>query len=495
MKDAAPAAVYLSDYTPPAWLVERVELTFRLHPTATRVLSRIVFRPNPEAADRTFRLDGETLMLVSAKIDGQPVTPDITPEGLTCAVPDAPFLWEAEVEIAPEANTALEGLYMSRGMYCTQCEAQGFRKITFYPDRPDVMAPFHVRIEGERACDAVERQPRGFRPRLGRMDRPLAQARLPLRPRRGPPRRPFRPLHHRLGPRRRPQRLGPPGRRGPLRLRDGRAQAVDALGRRGLRPRIRPRRLQHRRRRRLQHGRDGEQGAQHLQLEVCPGLPRHRDRPRLRDDRGDRRPRILPQLDRQPHHLPRLVPALPQGRAHRLPRPAVHRRPALPCGQADRGRAATPRPPVPRGQRAARPPGPARLLHRDQQLLHRHRLREGRRDHRDAQAPRGRRRLRPRARPLLRPPRRRRRHHRGLAARLRGRDGPRPRPVPLWYTQSGTPRLTVAEHFEDGRYTLTFTQKTRPPPASPKSARRSSPSPWGSSTPTATRSCRPPSSR
>jgi aminopeptidase N len=149
MKDASPAAVFLADYTPPAFLVERVDLTFRLHPKATRVLSRIVFRPNPEAQDRAFRLDGEGLTLVSARIDGAPVTPAITPEGLTCPAPDAPFLWEAEVEIAPETNTALEGLYMSRGMYCTQCEAQGFRKITFYPDRPDVMAPFHVRIEGD----------------------------------------------------------------------------------------------------------------------------------------------------------------------------------------------------------------------------------------------------------------------------------------------------------------------------------------------------------
>ena len=53
------------------------------------------------------------------------------------------------MEIDPEGNTALEGLYMSRGMYCTQCEAEGFRKITFYPDRPDVMAPFRVRVEGD----------------------------------------------------------------------------------------------------------------------------------------------------------------------------------------------------------------------------------------------------------------------------------------------------------------------------------------------------------
>ena len=149
MKDAAPAAVYLSDYAPPAFLVEKVELVFRLHPTATRVTSRIAFRPNPATDDRTFRLDGETLKLVRATIDGQPVTPEIDAEGLTCPAPDVPFVWEAEVEISPETNTALEGLYMSNCMYCTQCEAQGFRKITYYPDRPDVMAPFKVRIEGD----------------------------------------------------------------------------------------------------------------------------------------------------------------------------------------------------------------------------------------------------------------------------------------------------------------------------------------------------------
>ncbi|MBL9058469.1 MAG: aminopeptidase N, partial [Mangrovicoccus sp.] len=86
--------------------------------------------------------------LIRAAIDGVAVTPGRVADGITCAVPDAPFTWEAEVEIAPEANTALEGLYMSRGMYSTQCEAEGFRKITYYPDRPDVMAPFTVRIEG-----------------------------------------------------------------------------------------------------------------------------------------------------------------------------------------------------------------------------------------------------------------------------------------------------------------------------------------------------------
>ncbi|PVA11321.1 aminopeptidase N [Pelagivirga sediminicola] len=148
MQDAAPQTVHLSDYTPPNWLVRDVHLTFRLDPTRTRVLSRITFAPNPDAAARDFALDGENMTLISARIDGTPVKPDVTPHGLTCAVSDGAFVWEAEVEINPSANTALEGLYMSSGMYCTQCEAEGFRKITYYPDRPDVMAVFDVRIEG-----------------------------------------------------------------------------------------------------------------------------------------------------------------------------------------------------------------------------------------------------------------------------------------------------------------------------------------------------------
>ena len=149
MRDAAPQTIYLKDYTPFGYIVEDVHLTFRLHPTKTRVLSRIQFRPNPDAAEHSFFLHGENLTLIDAKIDGQLIKPDLTETGLTCQVPNAPFLFEAEVEISPQTNTALEGLYMSNGMYCTQCEAEGFRKITHYPDRPDVMAPFSVRIEGD----------------------------------------------------------------------------------------------------------------------------------------------------------------------------------------------------------------------------------------------------------------------------------------------------------------------------------------------------------
>ncbi|KAA2316214.1 aminopeptidase N [Pseudooceanicola sediminis] len=153
MKDAAATTsgqtIYLDDYTAPGWLVEEVHLTFRLAPEATRVLSKVRFVPNPDAPQGQFYLHGEQLSLIGASIDGTPVSPEVTEDGLTCDVPSGAFTWEAEVEIAPAKNFALEGLYMSNGMYCTQCEAEGFRKITYYPDRPDVMGVFTVRIEGE----------------------------------------------------------------------------------------------------------------------------------------------------------------------------------------------------------------------------------------------------------------------------------------------------------------------------------------------------------
>ena len=144
--------VYLSDYKPFPWQPTQVALTFRLAPRATRVLAQITFAPNA-AADpgQDLRLHGENLRLIALALNGQPlsVSPDATGLTLPAALlPPAGFTLETEVEISPETNTALEGLYMSNGMYCTQCEAEGFRKITFYPDRPDVMAPFRVRVEG-----------------------------------------------------------------------------------------------------------------------------------------------------------------------------------------------------------------------------------------------------------------------------------------------------------------------------------------------------------
>jgi aminopeptidase N len=149
----AQKSVHLADYQPYTHLIDGVDLTFRLAPSATRVIARLAFRPNPARPGRhVLRLNGEGLKLISCLLDGQPVTPRIDARSLTIAakdLPAGPFTLETEVEIAPEGNTALEGLYMSNGMYCTQCEAEGFRKITYYPDRPDVMARFKVRIEGD----------------------------------------------------------------------------------------------------------------------------------------------------------------------------------------------------------------------------------------------------------------------------------------------------------------------------------------------------------
>jgi aminopeptidase N len=147
MRTEQPRTIRLADYAPPAWIAQTVRLEFELSPDATRVCSRIAFE---RGAGGPLRLDGENLTLIGASIDGKDVTAALTvdAEGLTHPgpLPDS-FVWEAEVRIAPATNTALEGLYLSNGMYCTQCEAEGFRKITYYPDRPDVMARFEVRIE------------------------------------------------------------------------------------------------------------------------------------------------------------------------------------------------------------------------------------------------------------------------------------------------------------------------------------------------------------
>ncbi|RID92249.1 aminopeptidase N [Gemmobacter lutimaris] len=145
--------VYLADYRPYSHPLDQVELTFRLDPQATRVRARLHFSPDPaRSPGADLRLDGEGLRLIRLALDGTQLDCQPDDTGLTlpaALLPASPFVLETEVEIAPEGNTALEGLYMSNGMYCTQCEAEGFRKITYYPDRPDVMARFHVRIESD----------------------------------------------------------------------------------------------------------------------------------------------------------------------------------------------------------------------------------------------------------------------------------------------------------------------------------------------------------
>ena len=157
MADSAGAGgaevVRLRDWRPFPWVVREVALTFRLAPGATRVNSRIALAPNPavpaEGGRRRLVLQGEGLATRRMAVDGVAVVPERVAGGIALDLPDRACLWEAEVEIDPAGNGALEGLYMSGGVYCTQCEAEGFRRITWYPDRPDVMAPFRVRIEGD----------------------------------------------------------------------------------------------------------------------------------------------------------------------------------------------------------------------------------------------------------------------------------------------------------------------------------------------------------
>lgn len=154
-----PQPVYLSDYQPPAYRVTHTELTFDLDPAATRVKARLLMERNDEvSAQAPLVLNGEHLTLVSLAIDGTLLTDaDYQLDEQNLCIPQVPasFSLESEVEIAPRANTALEGLYQSSGMYCTQCEAEGFRRITFYPDRPDVMATFTVTVIGDQDNEPV----------------------------------------------------------------------------------------------------------------------------------------------------------------------------------------------------------------------------------------------------------------------------------------------------------------------------------------------------
>ena len=151
MRTDTPQPIHLSDYRAPDFLVGEVSLDFDLSPTATRVRAALAVRRNGEHA-RPLKFNGERLKLISVSIDGRALPPgeyELDEEFLTLAAPPAAFTLETEVEIDPEANKALEGLYVSAGRFCTQCEAEGFRKITFFPDRPDVLARFTVRIEAE----------------------------------------------------------------------------------------------------------------------------------------------------------------------------------------------------------------------------------------------------------------------------------------------------------------------------------------------------------
>ncbi len=161
MKPETPKPILLKNYSPPPYLIDTVDLDVALHPTRTRVVSTLKLRPNPAAktAKAALVLDGELLELASIALDGKPLdTSDYktTPQALTIArVPDRPFTLQIETYCNPDGNTALSGLYRSREIYTTQCEAEGFRRITYYLDRPDVLATYTTRIEAERSVPVL----------------------------------------------------------------------------------------------------------------------------------------------------------------------------------------------------------------------------------------------------------------------------------------------------------------------------------------------------
>ncbi|BCX87941.1 aminopeptidase N [Methylomarinovum tepidoasis] len=155
MREGTPKAIRLEDYRPPAYWVDRVALEFDLDADTTRVRAHLEVRRNPASSDpNDLILDGEDLELRAIRLDGRPLEPDrYRLEADRLILPGAPerFHLETEVLIHPAANTRLEGLYLSEGMLCTQCEAEGFRRITWFPDRPDVMARYRVTLKADKA--------------------------------------------------------------------------------------------------------------------------------------------------------------------------------------------------------------------------------------------------------------------------------------------------------------------------------------------------------
>src|SRR5918993_2804752 len=147
--------IRLEDYRPSDFLISRVDLDVRLDRRATLVVARIVFRPNPEGrADAPLELDGDELTLKRIALDDRDLPAnefEATPQSLAIANPPRrPFTLTIETEIDPTANSRLMGLYRSNDNYCTQCEAEGFRRITYFLDRPDVLSVYTTRIEAER---------------------------------------------------------------------------------------------------------------------------------------------------------------------------------------------------------------------------------------------------------------------------------------------------------------------------------------------------------
>ncbi|MFZ0205622.1 MAG: aminopeptidase N, partial [Roseiarcus sp.] len=148
--------VRLADYRVPDFLIDSVDLDISLDRSVTRVVATLALRPHPEGrVDAALELDGDELALTALRLDGEALEPsayDATPSALRLANPPRrPFTLRIETRLNPSANTKLMGLYRSGSAYCTQCEAEGFRRITYFLDRPDVLSVYRVRLEADKA--------------------------------------------------------------------------------------------------------------------------------------------------------------------------------------------------------------------------------------------------------------------------------------------------------------------------------------------------------
>ena len=150
----SPDFTYLEDYRPYPYSIDTVDMRFDLDETATKVTTTLRLSPKADFPTEPLRLDGENLELLSLTLNGEILPEDSYSLDEKALILDQPphssFTLTTEVSINPKANTKLMGLYLSNGIYCTQCEAEGFRRITFYPDRPDVLSVFTVRIHADR---------------------------------------------------------------------------------------------------------------------------------------------------------------------------------------------------------------------------------------------------------------------------------------------------------------------------------------------------------
>ncbi|HHX05383.1 MAG TPA: aminopeptidase N, partial [Pseudomonas sp.] len=155
MRTEQPKMIALSDYRLPDYLIDETHLTFELHESYALVHARLLMQRNPGLDESLppLVLDGQQLELVDIELDGRQLTSveyTLTDSHLQIQPTKNQFELSTTVRIEPQNNTALEGLYKSSGMFCTQCEAEGFRKITYYLDRPDVMSRFTTTIHAEK---------------------------------------------------------------------------------------------------------------------------------------------------------------------------------------------------------------------------------------------------------------------------------------------------------------------------------------------------------